>query len=124
MLRHSDPAEDVTGNRRFVQAPGCVSSEVESDFLVVSPTLVFYSLNETGRFMWESLGRECSEAELVAAATAEFDVSEVRAREAVRVFLADMKSRDLVSTLPAMNGEAPAVDGAGPMVGPSGGGTE
>lgn len=90
----------VDRSDRFIQARGTVSSEVGSELLVVSPDFVFYSLNETARFLWERLGTECSEADLIAVSTAEFEVNEVRARDAVRAHLAELQSRGLVTTQP------------------------
>lgn len=45
------------------------------------------TLNDTGAFLWEKLQNDCTEADLVAALLADYDVDESTARECVESFV-------------------------------------
>lgn len=55
------------------------------------------TLNETGRFLWEHLETETTEAELVKAVLAEYDVAEDRAAASVAAFVARLKELDFLA---------------------------
>jgi hypothetical protein len=54
-------------------------------------------LNETGRYLWERLATDCSEAELAAAIAGQFAVDDATARADVRAFLAEITTMGLVA---------------------------
>jgi len=61
-------------------------------------TKYYYSLNETGCFLWKLLeeGEGASEDDLVQNLGESFDVNEKRARADVREFLVDLKEQGLI----------------------------
>ena len=54
------------------------------------------TLNETGKFLWERLGNEVEEADLVKAILEEYDVSEERAAQSVAAFVARLKELEFL----------------------------
>lgn len=83
---------------------GFVLRQVGGTYVVVAvglQTLDFKGmirLNETGAFLWEKLsGAECSEADLVAAMTAEYDVDEATAAADVATFVNSLKEASLLA---------------------------
>ncbi len=55
------------------------------------------TLNETGAFLWKRLAAEQTEAELVAALLAEYDVDEATAQVDTTEFVARLKAADLLA---------------------------
>ena len=55
------------------------------------------TLNGTGRFLWEHLMTEASEADLVNALLAEYDVDEATAKTAVTSFIAKLKNHGFLA---------------------------
>ena len=53
-------------------------------------------LNETGAFLWERMQEETSEAALVAALLAEYDVDEATARSCVERFVGKLREHGLL----------------------------
>lgn len=49
------------------------------------------NLNKTGKFLWQALGEECSEDELVARLVDAYDVSTEQAEKDVAAFLAPLR---------------------------------
>ena len=54
------------------------------------------TLNETGVFLWEKLQEETTEAQLVQALLAEYDVSEAQAKQSVAAFVSKLKENQLI----------------------------
>ena len=52
------------------------------------------TLNDTGAFLWEQLQNDCTEADLVAALLADYDVDESTARECVESFVKKLSDHD------------------------------
>lgn len=59
---------------------------------------LYYTLNETGRFLWEQLGEPCTLEELVKSLLQEYEVSEAEAKEAVTEFLNALQQEGLIVT--------------------------
>ncbi len=83
---------------------GFVLRQVGGAYVVVAvglQTLDFKGmirLNETGAFLWEKLaGAECSEPDLVAAMTAEYDVDEATAAADVHAFVNSLTEASLLA---------------------------
>lgn len=55
------------------------------------------SLNETGKLLFSMLMEGCTEEKMVAALTAEYDVSEAAAKKDVARFLAPLREKGLIS---------------------------
>lgn len=58
-----------------------------------------FTLNETGRFLWDRLGQGASPAELAELLLEEFEVARDEAEESVAVFLGELLQERLVETL-------------------------
>ena len=54
------------------------------------------TLNDTGAFLWEKLQNDCTEADLVAALLADYDVDESTARECVESFVKKLSDHDFL----------------------------
>ena len=54
------------------------------------------TLNDTGAFLWEQLQNDCTEADLVAALLADYDVDESTARECVESFVKKLSDHDFL----------------------------
>ena len=54
------------------------------------------TLNDTGAFLWEKLQNDCTEADLVAALLADYDVDEPTARECVESFVKKLSDHDFL----------------------------
>ena len=54
------------------------------------------ALSESGVLLYEKLKDECTEADLVAALTAEYDVSEAVAAQDVKAFIAQMQQLQIL----------------------------
>ncbi|MBE7035488.1 MAG: PqqD family protein [Ruminococcaceae bacterium] len=54
------------------------------------------TLNETGKFLWSILEQDCTEDELVAAMTKEYDIDEETARGDIREFVALLKENQIL----------------------------
>ena len=55
------------------------------------------TLNGTGKFLWEQLGNDVEEADLVKALLAEYDVTEEVAAKSVAAFVARLKELDFLA---------------------------
>lgn len=55
------------------------------------------TLNGTGKFLWEKLTNETSEANLVDALLAEYDVDEETAKAAVASFIAKLRNHEFLA---------------------------
>lgn len=55
------------------------------------------TLNDTGRFLWEQLQNETTEAELTAALLREYDVDPQTAAQSVARFLENLKKYDFLA---------------------------
>ena len=54
------------------------------------------SLNETGKLLFSMLMEGCTEAELVAALTAEYEIDEQAAKADVALFLSPLREQNLI----------------------------
>ncbi len=54
------------------------------------------NLNESGAFLWKTMEKEVSEADMVSALLGEYDVDEERAKADVAAFVARMKDAGLI----------------------------
>lgn len=55
------------------------------------------TLNDTGKFLWQQLEKECEEAELVAALLSEYDVDAETARKSVAGFVAKLNENGFLA---------------------------
>ena len=55
------------------------------------------TLNDTGKFLWRQLENDKTEADLVAALLAEYDVDEQTATNAVQAFIDKLKKYDFLT---------------------------
>ena len=83
---------------------GFVLRQIGGSYVVVAvglQTLDFKGmirLNDTGAFLWEKLTeKDCTAEDLVAALTAEYEVSEEIAAKDVAAFLQSLKDSDLLA---------------------------
>ena len=58
----------------------------------------YFQLNETGLFIWQLLADGKTSAQIIAALTAEFEVSDDQAQASVQRLLADLQQRELLTT--------------------------
>lgn len=54
-------------------------------------------LNDTGVFLWQKLQQETSEKQLLAALTAEYDISEAQAKSDIAEFVAALRKAALLA---------------------------
>jgi len=87
-------------NKKFTARDDVVFTDLDdgSAVLLHLQTKYYYSLNETGCFLWKLLEGEAgaSEEELVPQLCMAFDVEEDRARNDVREFLRDLQEQGLI----------------------------
>jgi hypothetical protein len=88
-------ARSVAGENLLIPIRGCTDR--------------VFTLNGTGRGLWEMLATPCGEAELAAAIVTRFSVSSQTAREDVQRFLGTMVQKGLVDAV-----EDGRPDNAGP----------
>ncbi len=56
----------------------------------------YFQLNETGLFIWQRIADGHSSEQIVAALTAEYEVSETQAQASVKHLIADLQQRELL----------------------------
>jgi hypothetical protein len=87
-------------NKKFTARDDVVFTDLDdgSAVLLHLQTKYYYSLNETGCFLWKLLEGEngASEESLVKELCTAFDVEETRARNDVRDFLKDLDEQGLI----------------------------
>jgi len=87
-------------NKKFTARDDVVFTDLDdgSAVLLHLQTKYYFSLNETGCFLWKLLERDhgASEEEMVADLCAAFDVELDRAKTDVMEFLQDLHEQDLI----------------------------
>ncbi len=73
----------------------------ETDIVVATGKAVkefngYITLNETGRFLWDRLGKETDEKSLVAALLEEYEVDEATAAKDVKAFLEVLEKNNIL----------------------------
>ena len=58
----------------------------------------YFQLNETGWLIWQQLVAGQAPAQIIAALTEEYEVSEAQAQASVQRLLADLRQRELLTT--------------------------
>ena len=87
---------------RYKARSGYVVREIAGEYLLIPVRMQedegsqIAVLNETGKFLWEQLVEECTEAELVNALTEEYQVTGEEARTDIQEFLEKLKKCKLL----------------------------
>ena len=82
-----------------------IASEVGDEFVLVSADMVFFSLNETARFVWEQLDGVADLPTIADRVTAEFAVDTASAAPAVTTVVDDLCTKGLAHHTPSIRGE-------------------
>jgi hypothetical protein len=89
-----------TSNKKYKAREDVVFTDLDdgSAVLLHLQTKYYFSLNETGSFLWKLIEREAgaTQEEMIEELCAEFDVSAERAHNDVSDFIADLKTQGLV----------------------------
>lgn len=91
----------IDSNERVRSNPQCILTELDdgTGVLLHIDTKYYFTLNDTGVFLWKRLERATlSSAELAAALSEEFEVSADEALPQVRELLDEMKANRLVQS--------------------------
>jgi hypothetical protein len=84
---------------RYRAAPGALAAAVEDGTVVLDMrSNRYFTLNETGAFVWGLLERGATESEIVERVTEEFEVAAAEAEAAVRELLDTLRERQLVES--------------------------
>jgi coenzyme PQQ synthesis protein D (PqqD) len=88
--------------QRFRPHPEVVDTELEEQEVVLLhlESLRYYSLNLTGRRIWQGLKQGLSLQEISYRLQAEFEVEEDRAEHSVLALVAELREQQLVQSLP------------------------
>ena len=88
------PTDSVTTNPQVVATPFDNGEGV----LIVLQGKQYFQLNETGLFIWQQLADGKTTAQVMAALTAEYEVSDAQAQASVQRLIADLQQRELLTT--------------------------
>ena len=87
----------IEGTDRFVPKPGVIPTDLENEVVLLDPeTRLMFSLNATGRFVWQRLEAH-SVTDLARALAEEFDVSAGQALSDVQMLLRELLEAGLAS---------------------------
>jgi len=90
--------DTLTADTPVHRADGVLATEVDGALLMLNIARgQYHGLNEVGARIWELLERPVSQTALVAALTAEFEVTEEECAAAVADFLGQLHARGLLA---------------------------
>jgi len=96
----------VTASSVYVPSDDVVAREIESEVIIVPLAAgigdaedELYTLNETGRAIWQKLDGQRTLREVTAALTQQFDASQAQLEADVLGFVGEMVGRGILATL-------------------------
>ena len=83
---------------RYRRDPAIPTQEIEGQAVIVFPKRrELHELDEVGTLVWNRLEKSCSVRDLSRAVCDEFDVTPARVEKDLRIFLAELEDKGLVS---------------------------
>jgi hypothetical protein len=83
---------------RYRLKPGIMHREVEGQILILTPREEFlYTVNDSGKLLWELLARGATVQKLVRALVQEYGLAENDARRDVEIFLRALRAKGILA---------------------------